>query len=82
MTIAAVHPYAPRPGDTWCRDCNSAPGETPHENVVLCAGGCGDALEVEGDAFTFEPAENAPGFYCETCYLTKRETAPAEGAKP
>lgn len=24
------HEYDPRPGDTWCRQCNSGPNEAPH----------------------------------------------------
>jgi hypothetical protein len=28
-----AHKYDPRPGDTWCRECNSEPGEPPHDDV-------------------------------------------------
>ena len=30
-TYAAAHAYDPRPDDSWCRACNSAPGEPPHD---------------------------------------------------
>src|SRR5690348_10994373 len=29
---APPHRYDPRPGDTWCRACNSALGEAPHDS--------------------------------------------------
>lgn len=28
-----THRYDPRPGDTWCRHCNSALGEAPHDDL-------------------------------------------------
>ena len=32
------HDYDPRFGDDWCRHCNSAPGEAPHEDICFdCA---------------------------------------------
>lgn len=29
----ADHEYNPRVGDTWCRHCNSEPGEAPHDDM-------------------------------------------------